>query len=224
MATVGQDIPPLVPGEKLSRDEFLRRWEAMPQVKKAELIGGIVYMPSPLSIAHGVMDNHISVFVGVYAASTPGCQAGNNATWLMLEDSPQPDTYLRIRPEHGGKSGMEGPYAKGAPEFVAETCLSRTAYDLHQKLDLYQEAGVNEYLAVLLHEREVRWHRLVEGVYQVVPVPEDGILRSVVFPGLWLHAPALLDGNMAQVLATLTLGLNSPEHTAFVARLVRNQS
>jgi Uma2 family endonuclease len=224
MATVEQDIPPLVPGDKLARDEFLRRWEAMSQVKKAELIGGIVYMPSPLSIAHAVMDNHISVFVGIYAASTPGCQAGNNATWLMLEDSPQPDTYLRIHPEYGGKSGTEGRYAKGAPEFVAETCLSRTAYDLHQKFDLYQEAGVDEYLAVLLREREVRWHRLGDGAYQVVPVPEDGILRSDVFPGLWLHAPALLDDNMAQVLATLALGLNSSEHAEFVARLARNRS
>jgi hypothetical protein len=52
----------------------------------------------------------------------------------MQEDSPQPDVYLRILPERGGQSGDRGLYAQGAPELVAEICLSSTAYDLHQKL------------------------------------------------------------------------------------------
>jgi Uma2 family endonuclease len=224
MSTVEQDVAPLERGDKLSRDEFLRRWEAMPHVKRAELIGGIVYMPSPLSRKHGVTDTRLITWVGTYAASTPGCEAGNNATWLMLEDAPQPDSDLRILPEYGGQSGMEGPYAQGAPELTAEVCLSSTSYDLHQKLNLYQEAGVKEYVAVLLREREVRWHRLVDGAYQLLPSDADGVIRSVVFPGLWLHVRALLDGNMAQVLATLTQGLNTPEHTAFVAQLAQRRS
>src|ERR1700681_447927 len=117
MSTVEQEIPPLVRGDKLTRDEFLRRWEAMPKVKFAELIGGIVYMPSPLSRGHGVPDTRVACWLGTYAAFTPGCEAANNVTWLMREDSPQPDVYLRLLPEHGGQSRNAGPYAEGAPEF-----------------------------------------------------------------------------------------------------------
>src|SRR5438477_8288659 len=102
MATVEEAIEPLIAGDRMTRDEFLRRWEAMPHVKRAELIGGIVYMPSPLSRKHGVTDTHVGAWLGVYVASTPGCEAGSNATWLMLEDSPQPDHDLRILPEYGG--------------------------------------------------------------------------------------------------------------------------
>jgi Uma2 family endonuclease len=224
MATVEQSIPLLVAGDNLPRDEFLRRWEATPQVRRAELIGGVVYVPSPLSWPHGTMDNHVGTWLGVYAASTPGCEAGNNATWLMLQDAPQPDISLRLLPECGGKSRLQGRYVTGAPEFLAEICLSSTAYDLHQKLNLYRTAGVNEYLAVLLREQELRWHRLVGDTYELVPVAGDGVLRSVIFPGLWLHAQALLEGDMAQVLTTLNHGLTEPGHAAFVAELTRKRS
>jgi Uma2 family endonuclease len=218
---VDQEVPLLVAGDSLSRDEFLRRWEAMPQLKRAELIGGVVYMPSPLSLEHGETDSHVATWLGVYKAGTPGCATANNATWLMLEDSPQPDTSLRILPEYGGQSGVQGRYASGAPEFLAEVCLSSTSYDLHQKLDLYEEAGVQEYLAVLLRERELRWHRLIDARFQVLPAPADGVYRSAVFPGLWLNGPALLAGDLGQVLVTLQQGLDSPEHAAFVEQLAR---
>jgi Uma2 family endonuclease len=224
MSTVEQEVPSLERGDFLSRDEFLRRWEAMPQVKRAELIGGVVYMPSPLTTDHGVMDNNVGTWLGVYRAATPGCEAANNATWLMAEDSPQPDTSLRILPEYGGQSRREGGYAAGAPEFLAEVCVSRTAYDLHQKLKLYREAGVKEYLAVLMREGEVRWHRRVGKRFKVVPLPADGLHRSAVFPGLWLDAAALLAGDLARVLAVLQQGLGSPEHQAFVADLARRRS
>jgi Uma2 family endonuclease len=217
MATVECEIEPLVPGDRLTREEFLRRWENMPQVKRAELIGGIVYMPSPVSFEHGESD--LTTWLRVYAAFTPGCKPGSNATWFMLDDAPQPDDHLRILPECGGRSSIEGLFLQGAPEMAAETSRSSSAYDLHQKKDLYEQAGVQEYIVVLLREREVRWHRLVSGRYQLVPVPPDGILRSTIFPGLWLNVPALLAGNARQVLETLQQGLSSPEHAEFVARL-----
>jgi hypothetical protein len=118
---------------------------------------------------------------------------------------------------------MEGPYSSGAPEFLAEVCLSRAAYDLHQKLEVYERAGVREYLAVLMREREVRWHRLSGGRFEVVPVPADGIHRSAIFAGLWLDAPALLRGDLARVLAVLNDGIHSPEHQAFVGQLAANK-
>jgi Uma2 family endonuclease len=225
MATVEHEVPPLVPGDFLSRDEFLRRWEAMPHVKRAELIRGVVYVPSPLSRGHGARDLEVAAWLGVYKAATPGCEAMCNATWLMGEDdSPQPDTSLRVLPEYGGQSRSEGAYAAGAPEFLAEVCVSSTSYDLHQKLEVYQEAGVREYLAVLMREREVRWHRLVGDHFEVVPPPADGVYRSAAFPGLWLDAAALLAGDLARVLAVLNDGLRSPEHAAFVAQLAARRS
>src|SRR5205085_342524 len=143
---------------------------------------------------------------------TPGCEAGNNMTWLMLEEeSPQPDTSLWIVPEAGGQSSLQGDYASGAPEFLAEVCLSSTAYDLHQKLKVYQQAGVQEYVAVLMHEHEVRWHRLARRRFKAVSAPVGGIYRSAVFPGLWLDATALLAGDLARVLVVLQQGIASPE-------------
>ncbi|MBI1918633.1 MAG: Uma2 family endonuclease [Planctomycetes bacterium] len=220
MSTVEEVVPELVAGDFLSRDEFLRRWEAMPQLKRAELIRGIVYMPSPVSREHARMETRVATWLGTYLAHTAGCDAGNNMTWLMLEEeSPQPDTSLWIVPEAGGQSSSQGQYASGAPEFLAEVCLSSTAYDLHQKLEVYQEASVQEYLAVLMYERQVRWHRLTRRRFKVVPAPEDGVYRSAAFPGLWLDSAALLGGDLARVLAVLQEGINSPEHDAFVLRL-----
>jgi len=225
MSTVEQAVLPLERGDFLSREEFLRRWEAMPQLKRAELIRGVVYMPSPVSAEHARMETRVATWLGTYIAHTAGCDAGNNMTWLMLEEElPQPDTSLWIVPEAGGQSSLQGQFARGAPEFLAEVCLSSTAYDLHQKLEVYQEAGVQEYLAVLMHEREVRWHRLARRRFKVVAAPDDGVYLPAVFPGLWLDGAALLAGNLARVLAVLQQGINSPDHDAFVNRLAARRS
>jgi Uma2 family endonuclease len=220
MSIVVQEVPALVQGDFLTRDEFLRRWKRSERIKRAELIGRIVYMPSPVSLEHGDTDHLIGVWLAHYEAATPFCRGSDNATWLMsADDAPQPDKSLRILPEYGGQSRREGEYAAGAPEFLAETCKSSAAYDLHQKFDLYEEAGVKEYLAVLMQEREVRWLHLVDGRFQIDAAPNDGIYRSVAFPGLWLDAAALLAGDLARVLAVLNEGIKSPEHGQFVERL-----
>jgi hypothetical protein len=51
----------------------------------------------------------------------------------------------------------------------------------------------------------------------------DEILRSEAFPGLWLNAPAMLEGKLDIVLATLQQGLASPEHKEFVTQLASRQ-
>jgi hypothetical protein len=96
---------------------------------------------------------------------------------------------------------------------------SSVAYDLHQKLKLYLEAGVREYLVVILRKPEIRWHRRVENKYEPLGADVAGMLRSSEFPGLWLNGAALLGGDMNAVMATLQEGLRSPEHAEFVARL-----
>jgi hypothetical protein len=172
----------------------------MPEVKRAELSGGLVYMPSPITRTHCTHDGLVIAWLVSYAARTPGCEAGNTGTWLMLEDCPQPDAHLLILPECGGQSRVEGDYNAGAPELAAEVCLSSLEYDLGLKLELYRSVGVQEYVAVILGESRVLWQRLVEGRYVAIEPGGDGLLRSVVFPGLLLDPAALLALNAARVL------------------------
>ncbi len=215
---------PLVAGEKLSREEFLRRWEALPNLKRAELLEGVVYLPSPLSISHGSQDFLVHLWLGYYAGFTPGCEGGSNATWLMLEDAPQPDCYIRILPEYGGQSSVEQGLGKGAPELIVEVSQSSAAYDLRPKLRLYRAAGVREYINVLLKEPQLIWWRLVAGAYQTMEPDSDGLLRSVVFPGLWLDPQALWEKNAARIIEVVNLGLNSPQHAAFVESLAKRRT
>jgi Uma2 family endonuclease len=224
MREIQQEIKPLIAGDHLTWEEFEARWDAMPEVKRAELIGGVVYIMSPMTVPHGEKSVDVSTWLRLYAVETPGCHSPGPATWRMLGDAPQPDACLRIIEECGGKSHLEGKYVAGAPELVAEVCYSSTDYDLHQKMELYHRAGVDEYVAVLLGEQEIRWRCWGENGYVVVPVPADGIMRSRVFPGLWLNVPAMLQGDMARVLQTLRKGLKSAEHAAFVHSLARRRA
>ncbi|HEV3339965.1 MAG TPA: Uma2 family endonuclease [Pirellulales bacterium] len=214
-----QCVPPLSAGDQLTREEFLRRWEADPSIKLAELIEGTVYMPSLVSVEHGSTDGDVGTWLGVYHAFTPGTASERNTTSFMLSDSPQPDLNLRLLAEYGGGSWVEDRFLHGRPELLAEVCVSTASYDLNQKFRLYQSAGVPEYLAVVVFEREIRWHVLVDGRYQLFLPDADGLHRSRLFPGLWLDGQALLAGNLRQVLDRLPEGLRSPEHDRFVGEL-----
>ncbi len=224
MATaVAPDVPPLVPGDQMTKAEFLRLWEAHPEIKNAELLGGKVYMSSPVSVEHGDMEGRAGGWLQVYSAYTPGTASGHNTTSFLLDDVPQPDLNLRILPEYGGRSWVAGKYLHGRPDLLVEICASSASYDLHVKLDLYREAGVREYLVILLYEKEIRWHVLVDGQYQLLPEDPDGLRRSRIFPGLWLAGKALLAGDMPQVLTSLQEGLATPGHRAFVAELAQRK-
>ena len=224
MATViEQAVPPLVHGDKLTRDEFFHRWELHPEIKNAELIGGMVYMASPVSCYHGDAESDVGNWIGHYRIHTPGTASGHNATTCMLDDAPQPDLNLRLLPEYGGRSWVEDGKLYGSPETLVEVCHSSVAYDLHVKGDLYEQAKVPEYLAILLYECEIRWHVLVRGRYKLLDAGADGIRRSRIFPGLWLDGKALLASDMIAVLATLQQGLDSREHKDFVKELARRR-
>lgn len=212
-------VDPLLfePGDRLGLDEFLARWERMPGVRFAELIDGIVYMPSPLSYEHGRRDLLMQLLLGTYAAATAVCEAVSNATWLMLESAPQPDVALRLLPRYGGKSTVGGKLAQGAPELVVEVCLSSRSFDLGPKLALYQRAGVREYAAVLLEERRVQWRMLDAGGFRFLE-PEDGVFRSRVFPGLWVDEAAFWAADSQRMLTVLQEGIDSGDCQAFVQR------
>lgn len=210
----------LEPGDRLSRDEFERRYERMPRVKKAELIEGIVYMPSPVRVKrHAIPHVQLATWLGTYAAETAGVECADNSTVrLDLDNEPQPDLVLMKLAQRGGRARISpDDYIEGAPELVAEIVGSSRAYDLHQKKGAYRRNGVGEYLAWITGEQRVIWWELREAEYQEITPAPDGLLKSGVFPGLWLDTSALLRGDLKAVLSTLRLGLESPEHTAFVS-------
>lgn len=213
-------LPPLENGDRLTRPEFERRYEAMPHLKKAELIEGVVYVPSPVRYEqHGRPNFGLETWLGVYSAATPGVMGASNTTVrLDLDNEVQPDVLLRL--EEGGRSRISPDgYVEGAPELVVEVAASSASYDLHDKLRVYRRNGVQEYVVWRVLDGCLDWFALREGSYQRLEPDEAGVLRSEVFPGLWLAGPALLAGDLAAVLATLQEGLATPEHAAFVERL-----
>ena len=213
-------VPNLEAGDHLTQPTFHERYLAMPDGFRAELIGGMVIVPSPLSPQHGACHALVMGWLTTYWIATPGTQARDNATAILGQASePQPDAALIIEPAFGGQTGISNDgYATGPPELIVEVASSSAAIDLHAKRRDYEQAGVLEYVVVVLRQHVVRWFVLQDGVYQDV-VAADGIFTSVVFPGLWLHADALLDLNGRQVMDTLHQGLATPEHAAFVQRL-----
>jgi Uma2 family endonuclease len=219
-------IPPLENGDRLTRAEFERRYDAMPGLKKAELIEGEVYMPSPVRHGrHSHPHTRLVAWLANYETDTPGVEAGDNGSVrLDLDNEPQPDGYLIVLPEHGGQARIsEDDYIEGAPELVAEVASSTASYDLGKKLNAYRRNGVREYVVWRVLDRQVDWFVNRDGRFELMPSAADGILRSTVFPGLWLDPDALVRGEKTRVKATLQQGLDSAEHADFVARLERTR-
>jgi Uma2 family endonuclease len=215
-------VPPLRHGDRLSREEFERRYDAMPGLKKAELIEGVVYMPSPVRLPeHSEPHSFVVAWLAVYRAHTPGTRTGTEGTVRLTSGSePQPDGMLFIEAGRGGQARIDTDhYVAGAPELVAEVAASTRDEDLGPKRQAYRRAGVREYVVWRTEDGEIDWFVRRGSRFVRLRPGRDGVWRSVVFPGLWLDAAALLGGNMVRVLQVLQQGLASPEHAAFVARL-----
>lgn len=216
------ETPPLIHGDRLTREEFERRYDAMPGLKKAELINGRVYMPSPVRTkSHGEPHHLLNVWLGYYNVFTPGIHGSDNAT-VRLEDDhePQPDVLLYVDESAGGQSFIDADeYIEGAPELAAEISSSSAPFDLNEKKETYRRNGVREYIVWETDNRRVNWFRLEAGQYAPLLPDDDGVIRSRVFPGLWLDVAALLRGDMVTVLTVLQQGLASEEHAAFIRKL-----
>jgi len=215
-------LPPLEPGDRLTREEFERRYDAMPNLKKAELIEGVVYMPSPVrQRRHGQPHVDILTWLGTYRAATPGVGAGDNSTIRLDDDNePQPDALLFIDPARGGQARIsDDDYIEGAPELVAEVAASSVSFDLHTKRNVYRRFGVREYVVWRVLDGEIDWFVLRQTQYDRLLSDGQGLLRSEIFPGLWLAPAALVNGDMASVLRVLQQGTATPEHADFVTRL-----
>lgn len=215
-------IPPLENGDRLNRYEFERRYNSRPNHKKAELIEGIVYMAAALRFkSHGQPHGWIIGWLVAYEAMTPGVAVGIEPTVrLDIDNEPQPDAVLLIKPEAGGQAQLsDDDYIEGAPELIVEIAASSVAIDLHAKKQAYRRNGVKEYIVWQVLDQKISWFYLEKGEYLDLNADSDGILHSRVFPGLWLAVHELLAGNMQRVLAVLQEGLQSSEHSEFIQRL-----
>ncbi|MDQ4077805.1 MAG: Uma2 family endonuclease [Chloroflexota bacterium] len=218
-----KEVPPLESGDRLTRQEFERRYEAMPNLKKAELIKGMVYVPSPVLVSHGEPHSLIIWWLGSYRIATPGVRVYDNVTVrLDVENEPQPDALLRLEEALGGTSKIDDDgYVSGLPEMIVEIAGTSAAYDLHDKKEVYQHYDVKEYLVWQVYDQRFDWWRLVDGEYVAIEPDEEGVIRSQVFPGLWLAAESLLSGDLATVARSLQEGLASEQHATFVETLQR---
>jgi Uma2 family endonuclease len=206
-------------GARMSQPEFHRLYEQMPEDFRAELIGGIVYVSSPLKLRHGKHHLPLGALFFAYESATPGVECSDNTTVILGgEGEPQPDLLLRILPEYGGQSRTTADdYVDGAPELIAEVAGSSRSLDLHEKRDEYARHGVLEYLVLNLRDSRLHWFDLRAG--QEFTADADGVFRIHTFPGLWIHGEGLLARDGRRLMATLNAGLATPEHADLVTRL-----
>jgi Uma2 family endonuclease len=205
MATCTEALIALDAGDHLTREEFHRRYLASPRIKKAELVEGVVYVPSPVRFdRHAEQVGAMLLWLGTYAVRTPGVRFGSDGT-VLLDDGnePQPDAML-WRPDSGTAQLTDDGYLDGAPQLIVEVAASSASYDLHEKKEAYRRNGVGEYVVWRVVDGALDWFRLRDGAYVLVRPDSDGIVESEQFPGLRLDVPRLLAGDLAAVLAALT--------------------
>jgi Uma2 family endonuclease len=216
-------LKPLVAGQRLAQPTFHKRYEAMPPETRAELVGGVVYMPSPMRWDHGKESRIVSGWLDRYERFTPGVEGGDGPTVkLDKRGEPQPDHLLLIPAELGGQCGLdEEGYLTGAPELIVEVARSSRKFDLNSKKNDYERAGVLEYVVVELDPDRIHWFiRRGDHFEDLLPGP-DGIYRSEVFPGLWLDAAAIFARDRDRRDEVLERGLATPAHADFVAKLAK---
>ena len=217
-------IPPLESGDRLTQKEFHRRYEAMPENVKAELIKGIVYMASPVRVKnHGEPHSMIMSCFGLYFLSTKGVKLLDNTTFIINDRyEPQPDVVLRIDEKQGGKSWIsDKDYLEGAPELVVASASSTASYDLHDKLEMYEQKGIQEYIVWRVLDDRIDWFTLESGEYRKLTANKQGIIESKIFPGLRLNTQAMLKDDLQKVLADLQSGLQSKKYLSFAKKLAK---
>ena len=216
--------PSLENGDRLTREEFEIRYAAMPDLKKAELINGVVYLASPVRAKqHGLPHSDLMAWLGTYRIFTPGVMVYDNATVRLSGDSePQPDALMRIANSKGSSRITEDDYIEGPPELALEIAGSSAAYDLHDKKEAYRRNGVQEYIVWDSGARSLTWFHLRADQYVALQPDKSGIIQSEVFPGLWLNVEAFTAGDLRQVYETLQVGISNKAHQEFVNKLNRS--
>lgn len=194
---------PLESGDRLSADEFHRRYEAMPNLRHAELIEGIVYLPSPTRYSyHDSQAALIRGWAALYVSRHPELSVGNDASIILDKDNElQPDAFI-FRKEGQLRLDEDG-YLRGRPELAIEVSGSSASCDLHQKKDAYERNGVAEYIVWRVFDSAIDWFVLRDGHYQQKQPDADGMVESEQFRGLRLDIPRALAMDLAGVLKAL---------------------
>ncbi len=214
-------VPKLRHGERLSREEFERRYENMPDVK-AELLDGVVYVAPPrVTLDHGRANGAMIGWLGYFCAFTRGIESCIRVTTRLSKTSEvQPDTCLRILETNGGTSHIDAyRYIAGSPELLGEIANSSKSYDRTMKMPIYKRDGIREFILWRVEDNAIDWFILRNDDYELLVADAAGIIRSETFPGLWLDVDAMLRRDGVQVLKVLQQGIASPEHAEFVERL-----
>jgi hypothetical protein len=200
--------PPLESGDVLGPDEYWRRYCATPEKLKAERINRKVYIMSPLrALHHGNPHLLLAQWIATYAMHDPKLVGSDNATIrLNADNDPQPDLCL-LRIEGQAHFDDEG-YIIGPPEMIVEIAGSSASYDFGEKRDVYEAAGVGEYLVFETIEGRIQWWRADSGRFVDI-LPDAGVYKSVLIPGLWLDADALRSANASKLIETLGHGMDS---------------
>ena len=216
-------VPPFQSGDVMDQGAFHALYQTTPPGFRAELIGGVVFMPSPVTRRHSAPHGKLGTWLGMYAAETDGTESLPDATMILSQDSePQPDLSLIIVPEIGGQTEVSSEdYLIGAPELAIEIAHSTASIDLHSKKWSYERYGVREYIVVETKTQTVHWFIRRADKFVLLKSDADGLFKSRVFPGLWLDPDALFERSAKRLLAALQLGLATPEHAKFAAKLAK---
>lgn len=211
----------LVTGARMDQTTFHALYLQTPERFKAELIAGVVHVASPVRSWHGRPHIVASAWVHYYAAKTLGTDCLSDTTSILSDvNEPQPDVALLIAHDHGGQTRFDREGSlHGAPELVVEVAVSSADIDLNEKRVEYERAGVREYVVILPGDESIRWFIRRRGRFTELSPGEDGVHRSVTFPGLWARADVFFAADQTAPYALLDQGLATPEHAAFVAKL-----
>ena len=227
MATAPTSNEPttLKTGDRMDQPTFDALYEMTPQGFKAELIEGTVYVSCPVGTAHARAHSRVAAWLTRYAEATPGTDAYlDNTTIIDDQNEPQPDASLIVKTSHGGQTREQRDRLFGPSELVIEVANSTRDVDLGAKYRAYERVGVREYLVVAVYDDTLHWFTARNGHFEPIDPGPDGLLRSAVFPGLWLDPAVFFEAEYSDLLAPVRRGLATPEHAAFVARLAEKRA
>lgn len=205
--TASQTVrPALDSGDVMARSEFERRYGLRPDLKKAELVDGVVHVSSPARDPHGTATAFAVAWLATYKSRHANVAISDNGTVRLSGDTEvQPDVLLRLLPESGGQTVVDDDgFVAGAPELVFEVAYSSASRDLNAKKRAYERAGVREYVVWQLEDAVIDWFALIDGAFVARTMDDDGMIESAVFPGLRLDVRALLAGDLARVMQVVS--------------------
>ncbi|MFT3878951.1 MAG: Uma2 family endonuclease [Gemmatales bacterium] len=215
-------LPLLYDGQRLDRETFHRLYEASPELKRVQLIEGIVHMPSPMRfVQHANPQTCINGWLFCYSSQTPGVRNGGSATLKIdTENEFEPDGMLFY--DQGQLVIADDGYLEGVPELVVEVSASTISVDSKEKFRVYEKQGVKEYLLWNTQADTITWFARNKNKFVAMKPNRAGIIQSKTFPGLWLDVAAMLEGDLTQVMKTLNEGLTSGPHVKYVKRFERD--